>query len=61
VRLGDRIVQALEGGPLDTYGVLEALKRDGGKAPKLGSVRNALGDLRSAGLIASESGTHTLA
>ncbi|MFF4347867.1 transfer protein [Streptomyces sp. NPDC001530] len=60
LRLPDRILRALQDGPLDTYGVLEALKADGGKAVKPGSVRNALGDLKADGLITSDGGTHTL-
>ncbi|MFF4120125.1 transfer protein [Streptomyces sp. NPDC001714] len=60
LRLPDRIIRALQNGPLDTYGVLEAVKTDGGKAVKPGSVRNALGDLKADGLITSDGGTHRL-
>lgn len=58
--LADRIVQVLAAGPLDTYGVLEGLKRDGGRPPRLGSVKNALVDLRADGRVASDKGTHSL-
>jgi hypothetical protein len=60
MRLPDRILRALRGGPLATYDVHAAVIRDGGKAVNLGSVRNALVDLRAASRVASDNGTHTL-
>lgn len=60
MRLPDRILRALRHGPLTTFDLHTAVTGDGGKAVNLGSVRNALVDLRAAGRITSDNGTHTL-
>ena len=59
-RLPDRMVKALDSGPLTTHELLTAVNSDGGKSVKPGSVKNALTDLRNAGLVRTDDGTHTL-
>ena len=60
LRLEDRIIRALRGGPLATYDVVEAVNRDGGKSVRLGSVRNSLTDLKVAGRVTGADGLNAL-